>query len=120
MLIFSIFQIFLLVKGIFCPAETYFSADFSFRIVDMYFKSCGNRFLLFNLFFFYKWKPSLKLVETNLFGKDYVPIEKDFAPSGNCFLLYRASFYKWKPLLKLVEIELNWIEFKLAQIYIKT
>ena len=56
------------------------------------FLSCGNRFVLFNLFFFYKWKPSVKLVETNLFGKNFVPVERGFKPSGNCFLLFRASF----------------------------
>ena len=60
--------------------------------MEIDFLSCGNRFLLFNLFCFYKWKPSLKLVETNLFGKDIVPVEKDFPPSGNCFLLFRTSF----------------------------
>ena len=44
------------------------------------------------IFFFYKWKPSLKLVETSSFWKDFVPVERDFPPSGNCFLLFRASF----------------------------
>ena len=87
MLIFSIFQILLLVKGIFCLVE----ANVSFRTMEMKFLSCGNGFLLFNLFF-YKWKPSLKLVETNLFGKDFVPVESDFPRSENCFLLFRASF----------------------------
>ena len=38
------------------------------------------------------WKPSLKLVETNLFGKDFVLVEMHFLPSGNCFRLLRASF----------------------------
>ena len=57
--------------------------------------SCGNRFLLFN-FFFDKWKPSLKLPETHFSGKDFVPIEKGFPPSGNCFLLFRASFLQVK------------------------
>ena len=61
-------------------------------MVETDFRSCRNRFLLFNLFFFYKWKPSLKLVETNLFGKDFVPVERDFTPTGNCFILFRASF----------------------------
>ena len=56
------------------------------------FLSCGNRFFLFNLFVFYKWKPSLELGETNLFGKDFVPVERDFPLSGNCFLLFRAFF----------------------------
>ena len=53
----------------------------------------------YSIFFSYKWKPSLKLVETNLFGKDFVPVEmdfvpveRDFRPSGNYFLLFRASF----------------------------
>ena len=68
-----------------------FWANFSFRTVETYFLSCGKRFLLFNLFF-YKWKPSLKLVETNLCGKDFVLVEMDFPPSGNCFLLFRTSF----------------------------
>ena len=82
------------MKGIFCLVE----ANVSFRMMEMEFLSCGNGFLLFNLFF-YKWKPSLKLVETNLFGKDFVPVEMDFVPverdfrhSGNYFLLFRASF----------------------------
>ena len=44
------------------------------------------------IFFFYKWKPSLKLVETNFFGKDFVPVERDFPLSENCFLLFCASF----------------------------
>ena len=29
-------------------------------------------------FFFYKSKPSLKLVETKFFGEDFVPVERDF------------------------------------------
>ena len=41
---------------------------------------------------FYKRKPSLKLVETNLFEKDFAPVERDFPPSGNYFLLFHASF----------------------------
>ena len=47
-------------------------------------------FILSN-FFFYKGKPSLKLVKTNLFWKDFVAAERDFPPSGNCFPLFRAS-----------------------------
>ena len=42
-------------------------------------------FSLIYSFFFYKWKTSLKLVEINLIVKT-VPIERDFPPSGNCFL----------------------------------
>ena len=60
-------------------------------MVETDFLSFGNCFLLFNLFF-YKWKPSLRLVETDLFGQDFVPVERDFPASGNCFLLFRASF----------------------------
>ena len=36
------------------------------------------------------WKPSLKLEKTNFLGKDFVPVETDFPPTGNCFLLYRT------------------------------
>ena len=60
-------------------------------MVETDFLSCGNRFLLFILFFFLQ-KPSLKLVETNLFWKDFVPVERDFPPSGKYFLLLHASF----------------------------
>ena len=60
-------------------------------MVETDFLSCGNRFLLFNIFF-YKWKPLLKLVGTNLFGKDFVQVESDFLLSGNCYLLFRPSF----------------------------
>ena len=34
----------------------------------------------------------MKLVEKNLIGKDFLAVERDFPPSGNCFLLFRASF----------------------------
>ena len=50
-LIFSIFKILVLLKGIFCLAKTYFSTNFSFRLVETDFLPCGNRFLLFNHFF---------------------------------------------------------------------
>ena len=61
-------------------------------MVEKDFLSCGNWFLLFKLFFFYKWKPSMELVETKFFGKNFVPIERDFPSGGNCFLLFPASF----------------------------
>ena len=48
--------------------ETYFQANPPIRIVEKHFLFCGNRFLLFNLFF-YKWKLSLKLMETLFWGK---------------------------------------------------
>ena len=31
-------------------------------------------------------------MDTNLIGKYFVPVERDFQPTGNCFLLFRASF----------------------------
>ena len=34
----------------------------------------------------------MKVLETNLLGKNFVPAERDFPPSGNCFFLFRASF----------------------------
>ena len=61
-------------------------------MVETNFLSCGNRFLLFSLSFFYKWKPSLQLVKISLFRKDFVPIKSDFPPIQNRFLLFHASF----------------------------
>ena len=52
----------------------------------MDFLTCGNCFLLFNLFFFVQEETFTEI------GKDFVPVERDFPPSGNCFLLFRASF----------------------------
>ena len=49
------------------------------------------------------WKLSLKLVETNIFGKDDVLVERDFPPCGNCFLLFSASFLKVETVTELVE-----------------
>ena len=79
------------MKGIFCPAEKYFETIFSFRMVEMDFRSCGNCLLFFNLFFL----QFETLTETNrnkYFGKDFVPVERDLPPSGNYFLVFRASF----------------------------
>ena len=94
-LFFSVFQIFLLVRGIFVQREHILNEFVWWRrifyMVETNFMSCRNRFLLFNIFFC-KWKPSLKLVETNLFGKDFVPVERDFPLDGTCFLLFCASF----------------------------
>ena len=66
-------------------------------MAQAHFLSCGNRFLLFNIFF-YKWKPPLKLVETHFFGgMTLFPLaEKDFLSSENSFLLFRASFLQVK------------------------
>ena len=50
--------------------------------------------------FFYKWKPSLKLGETNLLGKDFVPVERDFSPNGKCLLLFRASFLQVETVIE--------------------
>ena len=72
-LIFSIFQILLLVKNIFRFVETYFWTNFSFRMVETDFLSCGNRFLSFC--FFYKWNPSLKLM-AHFLRKDFIPANR--------------------------------------------
>ena len=31
-------------------------------------------------------------METNLFGKDFTPVERNFSPSGKSFPLFHASF----------------------------
>ena len=90
---------------------------------ESYFLSSGNAFLnessnlyggdtfsvlwkpvfLFNLFFFNKWKPSLKLVEAHYFlGKTFFPLaEKEFLSSENCFLLFRALFLQIKSVTEM-------------------
>ena len=70
-------------------------------MVETDFLTCGNRFLESNLFF-YRWKPSLKLVETNLYEKDDVPVERDFHPMETT-LLFRASFLQVETVTELVE-----------------
>ena len=59
-------------------------------MVEADFLSCGNRFLLFNIF--------ILQVETftNLFGKDFAAVERDFQPIRNYSLLVGASFLKVK------------------------
>ena len=42
----------------------------------------------------------MKLVEINLFAKDFVLVERDFPQSRNCFLLYRASFLQVETVTK--------------------
>ena len=71
-------------------------------MVETDFVSCVNGFLLFNLFF-YRWKPSLKLEETHLFGKDYILVERDLPYCGNCFHLFSASFLQVETATELVE-----------------
>ena len=72
-------------------------------MVETDFLSCGDRFLLFNLvFFFYKREPSLKLMETNLFGKDFVPVKRDVHQVETVFFYSVLLSFKWKQ--KLVEI----------------
>ena len=83
---------------------------------ERYFLSSGNVFL--NKFFipyggggfpcliFFSTsgrKPSLKLVEVNLFGKDFIPAERDFHPVVTVFFYSVLLSCKWKPILKLVE-----------------
>ena len=91
--IFPIFQRPILEKSIFRLAETCFETNFSFRMVKTDVWSCGNRFPLFNLFF-YKWKPSLKLMVYFLRNNLSPVIERYFLSSGSRFLLLRASFLR--------------------------
>ena len=96
-LIFSIFQTLLLVKGTFVWRKRIFKRIF--------YSVCWRRVLclvktVFSyLIFFYKWKLLLKLLETNLFEKDFVPVERNFPPSGNCFLLFHSSSLQWPFLI---------------------
>ena len=57
------------------------------RMVETHLLSCGNRFLLFNIFF-NKWKPPLKLVETHYF------VVKTLFPTTE--RLFGASFLQVK------------------------
>ena len=60
-------------------------------MVETDFVSCGNRILLFDIFFF-KWKPLLKILPIFV-GKTLFPlVERDFLFSGKCLLLFRATF----------------------------
>ena len=81
----------LLVKGIFCLAETYFYVSFSFHMVETDFLSCANSFLLFN-FFFLQVETFAEINGNKFFGKDFVPVESDFPPNGNYFILFCGSF----------------------------
>ena len=82
---------------------------------ERYFLSSGNVFLnkffipyggggLLCLIFFSTSgrKSSLKLVEANLFGKDFTPAERDFHPVVTVFFYSVLLSYKWKPILKRV------------------
>ena len=66
----------MLVKGTLLQQKRIFKQIFH-SIWWRHFPSCGNRFLLFNLFFL-QVEPSLKLVEANLFEKDFVSVERIF------------------------------------------
>ena len=76
---------FLLVKGIFFSRGNIFLNEFLIPYGGDGFSVLQKLFSLICSFFFYKWKTSLKLVEINLIVKT-VPVERDFPPSGNCFL----------------------------------
>ena len=66
------------------------------------------------------WKPSLKLVETNLFGKDFVLVEMDFYPVETIFVYSVLLSCKWKLLLKLVETNsLYFLKMTIPNIYVK-
>ena len=62
-------------------------------MVEMDFLSCGNRFLLFNLFFL-QVETFTEISGNKFFEKGFVLVERDFPHNGNCFLLFRASFLK--------------------------
>ena len=83
----------LLVKVIFCLVEAHFETNLPIRMVKTHFTSCGNRFLLINLFF-NKLKPSLKLVGTHYFGVKilFSPAERDFLFNENCFFFILCFF----------------------------
>ena len=67
------------------------------------FVSSGNRFLFFDLFF-YKRKPSLKLMAHFWGGKTlYLLVEKGFFPTETVFFYSVFLSCKWKPSVKLVE-----------------
>ena len=76
------------MKGILCLAEKYFSL----RMVERDFLSCGNRFLLFE-FFFLQVETFTEISGKKLFGKDFVPVERDFPLSGTCFFPARGNRY---------------------------
>ena len=86
------------------PSESYFPSsgkvylnEFSNPYGGDAFLFCGNRFLLYILFF-HQWKQLLKLVEIHfLGGKTLFPsAERDFLSSENCLLIFCASFLQVK------------------------
>ena len=80
------------VESYFLPSGHVFLTNFSFRMVETNFLSCGNPFLSF-IFFFYKWKPPLKLKETNCFGKNFISADrKRFSLQWILFSLILCSF----------------------------
>ena len=66
-------------------------------MVQMHFLSCGNRFLLFTLFFLQVETVTEISGDPFFWGKTlFQLVEKDFLSSENCFLLFRASFLQVK------------------------
>ena len=57
-------------------------------------------FSLVETVFFYLFFFSLQVETCTEIGKDFVPVERDFPPSGNYFLLFRASFLQVKTVTK--------------------
>ena len=93
-------------KSIFWRAGIIFFHFSATPASEGYFLSSGNVFLndfgggfsilwrpfFYLIFLIYKWKPSQKLKESNLFEKDFAPVERDYPLSGICPC-------KWQPLL---------------------
>ena len=91
-LTFSIFL--LLVKTTFCLTKTYFKRichSVWWRRIFYLMETVFSYMILF----LYEWKPSLK----------FVPIERNFPPSGICFLLFSAFFLQVETLT-----ETSWIK----------
>ena len=83
-------------------SERYFLSNGNVFLNEFFIPYDGDLFTVFwkpfsriQSFFF---QPSMKLVETNLFGKDFVPVERE--PSRNCFLLFRALFLQMETFTK--------------------
>ena len=84
-------------EGNFCLAKTCFRTNFSFRRVETDFMSCGDRFLLFNLFFLQE-ETFIEISGNKFIWERLCSGRKGCAPSGDCFLLFCACF----PLVETV------------------
>ena len=97
------------MKVDFCLVKTYGGVYFylvEIRMLETYFLSCENHFLLFNLFFFQQVEAVTEIRGKPLFsGKDFIPTSrKGFSVWWKLFFFYSVFLScKSKPLLKLVE-----------------